>query len=263
MTTASGTVSIGVAGTLGPAVIAELARAAEAAGFTTLWVNDTPTGDAVAALGAAAAVTETLRLATGVVPLDRRPADTVIADVAEAGIPAHRLTLGIGSGATRKGALDLVREGARTLRDAIGCRVLAGALGPRMRRLGAAEADGVLLSWLSPSVAREQAAQAHELSPSATAALYVRTALDDAGQERMREEAVRYAGFPHYAANFARLGISPHDTVLPTASLGAASGLAAYRDAVDEVVLRAVVADDTAESYLAFIDRAAELKGTA
>jgi alkanesulfonate monooxygenase SsuD/methylene tetrahydromethanopterin reductase-like flavin-dependent oxidoreductase (luciferase family) len=263
MTIALGTVAIGVAGALGPAAIADIARAVERAGLGALWVNDTPDGDALAALGAAASATGSLRLATGVVPLDRRPAPNVVRAVADAGIPVDRLTLGIGSGATRSGALDLVRQGAEQLRDEIGCRVVAGALGPRMRRLGAQDADGVLLSWLPPDAAREQSAEAHGIRASATVALYVRTAFDEAGRQRMRREAARYAGYPQYGANLARLGVSAHDTVLPTESRDVAMGLEEYRAAVDEVVLRAIVAEDTTEAYVAFVEQAAEYAGTA
>lgn len=258
MSAATGTLSLGVAAALGPAAIAEIAGAAEAAGFEALWVNDTPGADALEALAAAASVTATLGLATGVLPLDRRPAEEIAA--AATALPADRLTLGIGSGAARQGALALMAEGVQRLRAEVGCRILVGALGPRMRRLGAAEADGVLLSWLPPRLAREQAAAAHEVRPAAHVALYVRTALDPAAEERMRQEAERYAGFPSYAANFARLGIDVHDTVLPSPARDAASGIVAYRDAVDEVVLRAIVPEDTPASYLRFITTAAQLR---
>ncbi|WP_460772031.1 LLM class flavin-dependent oxidoreductase [Microbacterium sp. GXF7504] len=252
MTAASAPVSLGVAGALGPGLIAEIAVAAEAAGFHALWVNDTPTGDALTALAAAADATTTLGLATGVLPLDRRPAAEIAA--AAAALPAGRTTLGVGSGQTRVGALRLVGDGVRVLRAETGCRVLVGALGPRMRRLGAAHADGVLLSWLPPADAAAQAQEAHEVADGAHAALYVRTALDDAGSERLRREAERYAALPQYGANLARIGADVTDTVLT--GPGVESGLDAYRDAVDEVVLRAIVAEDTADAYRTFVEAA-------
>ena len=100
-----GAVSLGVAGSLGPDAIARIAPEVERAGFHTLWVNDTPDGDALAALAAAAGVTERLHLATGVVPVDRRPASVIAADAASLSLPLDRVTIGIGSGMALQGAL--------------------------------------------------------------------------------------------------------------------------------------------------------------
>lgn len=250
-------VSLGVAGTLGPDLVAAIARAAEEAGLHTLWVNDTPQGDALECLAAAASATSRLGLATGVLPVDRRPAASIVAALDPA-IPPSRLTLGIGSGALRRGALAAVADAADELRSASEARILVGALGPRMRRLGAERADGVLLSWLTPSVAADQAAEVREARAGAVVALYVRTASDPAARARMREESERYGSYPQYAANFARLGIEPADTVLPAGGGDVATGLHAYRDAVDEVVLRAIVAEETLSAYRGFIDDVAE-----
>lgn len=246
-------VSIGVAAALGPDTIAAIAPAVESAGFHALWVNDTPGADALAALAAAAAVTDRLTLATGVVPMDRRPPES-IADAVRA-LPQDRLVLGIGSGAARSGVLALMRESVRRLREVTSARVLIGALGPRMRRLGAAEADGVLLSWLTPEAAKAQAAEAHAAGPAAQASLYVRAALDPDAVQRLEEEAGRYGGFPQYRANFERLGIAPGATVLRPDDFG--RGIREYRSAVDEVVLRAIVAEDDVAAYTRFIETAA------
>jgi len=260
MTDAAGLVSIGVAATLGPDAIAEVARAAEEAGFHALWVNDTPGGDALAGLAAAARATERLGLATGVLPVDRRPADAISREVRELALPEDRLVLGIGAGAVRRGALALVRDAARVLRAETAARLVVGALGPRMRELAASDADGPLLSWLPPAIAAGQAAEAR--ARGARVALYVRTALDADGAARRDREADRYGGYPAYAANFARLGISPRDTVLPLPGDDTiAPGLAAYRAAVDEVVLRAIPAVDDPAAYVAFVRGAAPALG--
>lgn len=248
-----GVVSIGLAGSLGPDAVARIAPAVEAAGFDTLWINDTPDGDALAALAAAARVTRTLHLATGVVPVDRRPAAEIAAEVASLALPLDRLTLGIGSGMAKEGALGRVREAVAVLHGAGLPRVLVGALGPKMRRLGADEAEGVLLNWVPPT---EAAGQAAALPRTAHVAVYVRTAIADAARERLAAEAARYASFPNYAANFARMGVDAVDTTIrDVTELGGA--LAAYTDAVDEVVLRAIVPDDTVEAYLEFVRRTA------
>ena len=83
----------------------------------------------------------------------------------------------------------------------------------------------------------------------------MRTALDPAARSRLEEETDRYAGFPNYAANFARLDIAAADTVLTPD--GFATGIRDYRDAVDEVVLRAITPGDDVADYAAFIEQAA------
>lgn len=102
-----------------------------------------------------------------------------------------------------------------------------------MRRLAAQAADGPLLSWLTPDRAGEIA---RELGCSTV--LYVRAAFDAAARPRLQDEAARYAGYSAYAAHFAREAIAPLDTVVD----GDPARVVAYREAVDEVVLRAIVA---------------------
>jgi alkanesulfonate monooxygenase SsuD/methylene tetrahydromethanopterin reductase-like flavin-dependent oxidoreductase (luciferase family) len=245
-------VSIGVAGALGPEAIAKIAPTVEAAGFHALWVNDTPGGDSLAALAAAARTTATLTLATGVIPVDRRPAAEVVR--AARHLPHDRLVLGIGSGHARNGALARVREAVAELREHSSAQVLVGALGPRMRQLAARGADGPLLSWLTPAAARAQAAEARLEGAHAHVALYVRAAVDPGATARLDEETSRYAELPNYAANFARLGITAADTVLRPN--GFAAGIRDYRSAVDEVVLRAITPGDDVADYAAFIEQA-------
>ncbi|TQK20085.1 luciferase-like monooxygenase [Microbacterium sp. SLBN-154] len=251
--------SIGIAAAVGPGFARTIAPAVERAGFATLWVNDTPGHDALEVLAAVAEVTDTLGLATGVIPVDRRPGEEIVERVSALELPVARLTLGIGSGGLRRGALDAVRTAIIRVREGTGARIVVGALGPRMRRLGAAAADGVLLSWLSPALAAAQAAEAHRAQDGAHAALYVRAALDDDAVPRLEAERDAYAGYPAYAANFARLGLAPSDTVLTPDT--AALRLPEYLDAADEVVLRMMLADpgDSAAA-VRFIERAAAIR---
>ena len=137
--------SIGLTGTTDADTIRALAPRIERLGFSALWLNDVPGGDSLEGLRIAAAATGTLRLATGVIPLDRRPADSL--DLA--GLPVDRTTIGIGSGGAPH-PLALVRDGIATLREATEAAIVVGALGPRMRRLAAEQADGVLYNWLTP-----------------------------------------------------------------------------------------------------------------
>ncbi len=246
----TGALSVGVAGALGPDAIARIAVAAERAGLHALWVNDTPDGDALAALAAAARVTSALTLATGVIPVDRRdPAD--IARTA-AGIPAERLVVGIGSGAAPVGALDRVADAVARLHDAGVARVVVGALGPRMRRLAAERAEGVLLNWVPAAQVAEQRTEARALSAACRVAVYVRTALDPAASGRLAAEAARYGSYPNYAANLARLGVAAADTAFDS-TVALSAGIGAYRAAADEVVLRAITATDDAAAYERFI----------
>ncbi|MCR2812271.1 LLM class flavin-dependent oxidoreductase [Microbacterium sp. zg.Y1090] len=243
--------SIGIAAAAGPQVAAALAPVLEENGFHALWVNDTPGVDALPVLAAAAAASERLVLSTGVLPIDRRDPDDIVDAMERLGLPQHRLTLGIGSGGLRAGALARVGDAAAALRERTTARVVVGALGPRMRRQAAEQADGVLLSWLDPATAAVQAVEAHAAAGSSTVALYVRTAVDAAADPALRAETARYAGYPAYAAHFARLGLDPARTVIhSSADLGAA--VAAYEAAVDEVVLRAITAGDAAADYVSF-----------
>lgn len=253
--------SVGIAAAAGPDLAARLAPVVEREGLHALWVNDTPGHDALAVIAAAARVTERLVLATGVLPMDRRTPEDVAAEVARLGLPRERLVLGIGSGAAGRGALARVEGAIAPLRAAGPARVVVGALGPRMRRLGAEASDGVLLSWLTPDAARTEAAEAHAVAPSTHVALYVRTAADPAAVTRLRAEAQRYAGYPQYAANLERLGLRADETVVGPER--PADGIRRHREAVDEVVLRAIVADETAAAYEAFVQAVTAAAATA
>lgn len=244
----SGSLSVGVAGALDHAIVARLAPRLEQLGFSALWVNDTPDADALPALAVAAEHTQRLRLAVGVIPTDRRPPAEILAAVTALGLPEDRLVLGVGSGArSGAGMLAAVRADLVELRAGTDATVVLGALGPGMRRLAAEAADGVLLSWLTPERAR---VIARDLGTPT--ALYVRAAFDPAARARLDAEAARYAGYPAYAAHFARERLDPLDTVVDRDPRRVAD----YRDAVDEVVLRAVVADETAADYLRFVEAA-------
>lgn len=240
--------SIGLSGATDARAIRALAPRIERLGFSGLWLNDVPNGDSLGGLRIAAAVTGTLRLATGVIPLDRRPAEGL--DLGA--LPAERTTLGIGSGSARH-PLGLVERGIATLRRATEAAIVVGALGPRMRRLAAERADGVLFNWLTPAAA----ARAHsELRDTAgeravRSVLYVRTITDEGARSALEREADRYAAVPSYAANFDRLGIRAID-----ATMDGPSGLRAF-DVVDEIVLRAVTPTGSLEELERFVEDAA------
>ena len=76
-------VSIGLPGATPHELVSALAPRIEQLGLRGLWLNDTPGGDSLAGLRAAAAATSVLRLGTGVIPLDRRSARGILADLGD------------------------------------------------------------------------------------------------------------------------------------------------------------------------------------
>ena len=246
----------GVAGSLDTGIIRQLAPVLESLGFRTLWVNDTPEGDSLIGCAAATEETTTLRVATGVIPIDRRGAAEIVADVALQGIPSDRLTIGIGSGMAPK-PLGRVRTTVAELRemadpDAV---ISVGALGPRMTALAAELGDDVLLNWLTPDAARtsadevaKAAAAAGRATPRVTA--YVRVALVPEAIERLAVEAGRYGSYPSYAAHFRRFGVDAIDTTIGSEDQAeVAARLVRYAGTVDEVVVRAITGTETFEAY--------------
>ncbi|NUT57575.1 MAG: LLM class flavin-dependent oxidoreductase [Agromyces sp.] len=143
-----------------------------------------------------------------------------------------------------------MRDGIAALRQATDAAVVVGALGPRMRRLAAEEADGVLLNWLTPDVAAEATAQLRRdaRERSVRSILYARTIAEEAARPALEAEATGYETVPSYAANFERAGIRAID-----ATIDDAARLGAF-DVVDEVVLRAI----TPNGSLAELERFAE-----
>ncbi|WP_159601867.1 LLM class flavin-dependent oxidoreductase [Agromyces humi] len=244
-------VSIGIIGTTSAEVVRVLAPRVEGLGFASLWINDVPGGDSLDGLRAAAPVTETLGLATGVIPLDRRPASTL--DLRE--LPPVRTTLGIGSGRADH-PVRLVRDGVEALRKSTTASIVVGALGPRMRRLAAEQADGVLLNWLTPKAAVAAAVEARAAASEADAprprvVLYVRTIAEQHARPALEQEIARYESVPSYASNFERLGIAAAD-----ATVTDAAGLAAF-DVVDELVLRAITPTNSLAELERFVEETA------
>ncbi|MFB9308443.1 alkanesulfonate monooxygenase SsuD/methylene tetrahydromethanopterin reductase-like flavin-dependent oxidoreductase (luciferase family) [Agromyces hippuratus] len=242
-------ISIGLIGTTDASIVAALAPRIERLGFHTLWLNDVPGGDSLAGLRIAAGSTERLGLATGVIPLDRRPAPTL--DLT--GIPSDRLRLGIGSGRAEH-PLALVADGITVLREATDAEIIVGALGPRMRRLAAERADGALLNWLTPHAAAATTAELHETGGArrARSVLYVRTIAEADARAELEAEAERYEHAPAYAANFARLGIRAID-----ATIDGARDLGGYDSAVDEIVLRAITPSGSLGELERFVETTA------
>jgi alkanesulfonate monooxygenase SsuD/methylene tetrahydromethanopterin reductase-like flavin-dependent oxidoreductase (luciferase family) len=243
-------------------IIRALASAAEAAGYHTFWVNDTPHGDGLAALSVAASVTSAIQLGVGVIPLDRQPADVIASRVDELGLPQQRLIVGIGSG-NPNGGLARVQEGASTLEERLEAPIVVGALGPNMCALAGNSSDGVLLNWLTaeyvaPSAAIVTAAAREAGRPRPLILGYVRTVFGPGAREVFAEEAGRYGRFPAYAANFTRLGTPAEATaVIGDTSAEIQAGLASFTSQLDETVVRAITGEESVDAYMALLAAAA------
>jgi alkanesulfonate monooxygenase SsuD/methylene tetrahydromethanopterin reductase-like flavin-dependent oxidoreductase (luciferase family) len=255
----------GVAGALDHQIVATLSVQAETAGFSTFWANDTPGGDGLASLAAAAKATTAIGLGVGVIPVDRVPAAQIIARVEELRLPQDRLVIGIGSGGLTKGARAAVEQAAIELDKHLSARVVVGALGPRMCEIGGRFSDGVLLNWLTPGylptlagLVQETAAAANRPLPWISA--YVRVALTGSALERLNAEAGRYASYPQYAAHFERMGVRAIQTCVVGSAEDIERGLAAFSTDANEIVVRAIAADESLDAYLELL-RAAAPKG--
>ena len=251
----TGVLSLGLAGSVDHGLLRALGPRLEAAGFHALWLNDTPAGDALAGLAVVAEVTSTLRLATGVLPFDRRPAHEIVGAIEHHGLPVDRLVLGVGSGGgSRVGS---VARGIAHLQGAVDAAIVLGALGPQMRSLGARMAEGLLLSWLSPEAAADAVSDSRRAAEEVGRTypwtmLYARAAVDPAAREHLEAETATYAGYPSYAANFARLGLAPADTTIGPDDVG--SRVDRYLAVVDELVLRAISRSGTLDEILRFVE---------
>jgi alkanesulfonate monooxygenase SsuD/methylene tetrahydromethanopterin reductase-like flavin-dependent oxidoreductase (luciferase family) len=243
-------------------LIRALASAAEAAGYHTFWVNDTPHGDGLAALSVAASVTSEIQLGVGVIPLDRQPANVIASRVDELSLPQQRLIVGIGSG-NPIGGLARVQEGASTLEERLEAPIVVGALGPNMCALAGNSSDGVLLNWLTaeyvaPSAAIVTAAAREAGRPRPLILGYVRTVFGPGAREVFAEEAGRYGRFPAYAANFTRMGTPAEATaVIGDTSADIQAGLASFTSQLDETVVRAITGEESVDAYMALLAAAA------
>lgn len=253
--TAAGRRAFGVTGNLPAGIVREVARAAQAAGYDTVWVNDGPDGEALAALQVAAEATTTIGLAAGLLPLDRWSPERIAARSAELGLPVDRLTLGVGAGAGPGGPAR-VRHGVEALRDLTGTTIVVGALGPKMCELAGEVADGVLLDWPTPAHAHTCVALVERAAATAgrtrpPVAGYVFTALGPAALQRLQVDAEHYGSVPAYASHFRRMGAGPAAASVAGETAGQIQrALRAYEAELDETVVRAIVGDDTVAAYL-------------
>lgn len=248
----------GVAATVPVEILKELAVAAEAAGYRTFWVNNPARADGIALLTELERVTSTIRLGVGVIPVDSFPPDEILASLRRTGLAQDRLTLGVGS-SRPPSPLTRVRQACVQLSTETKATVVVGALGPKMLRLAGEISDGVLLNWLTPSYVATSADQVVEAAreagrPRPRIDGYVRCALGPEALTRLQSEADRYTSFPSYGAHFVRMQVRAIDTaVVGSRPADIARGLAEFAGSFDEVVLRAIVGEETLENCVTLL----------
>ena len=238
----------GVIAGLAPDLLAAVAREVAQRGYGMFWINDggRAEADGLAGLAVVAAAAPSLRLGVGVIPLDRRSPAQIAALVTDLGLPLERLGLGVGSGGAGR-PLDLVRRGVAELRSLLPeAHIFISALGPRMTALAGEIADGVLFNWAVPDRLVELSAIVADAGRDAGRAPverwgYVRAAVGSDATARLAAEAERYAGYPAYGRAFDAIG-QPFDRY-GVAGSGLPAQLAAYRSALDGVVVRALPAE--------------------
>jgi alkanesulfonate monooxygenase SsuD/methylene tetrahydromethanopterin reductase-like flavin-dependent oxidoreductase (luciferase family) len=242
------------------------ALAAERAGLLSFWLTyPSPplSGDGLRRLSAAAGATSRIDLGIGVIPLHEHSAADIVHDLAAYQIPVERLRLGIGSGPIA-GSLDRVRTATRELRRAVDCELTIAALGPRMCTLAGEVADSVLLNWLDPDHARESAEIVREAARRAGRRepriyAYVRVAYGPGSDARLEREARLYSSLPFYAAHFERMGLKANEVAVHAATpADLRARLDSWREVVDEVIIRALPAQDAIADTLAILDASIE-----
>jgi alkanesulfonate monooxygenase SsuD/methylene tetrahydromethanopterin reductase-like flavin-dependent oxidoreductase (luciferase family) len=243
-----------------PEIIRATAREAEGLGYSSFWVNYPGSIDGLSALALAARETQRIGVGVGVISLDTRGPDSIGQGVRANALPLDRLLLGVGS--ANRGALGRVRGGIAKLRSQLPVRLVVAALGPQMCRVAGEVADGVLFNWLTPEHARRSAEWVRAAAAAAgrqppTLFAYVRLSLGPAARDRLLAEAARYAAIPAYAAHFARMEVKPVETAIAAQTPDAIpAALQRWQGAVDEIVLRAITANDTVEEHLALLKAA-------
>ena len=254
------TLGYGVTSTIDTTLVQRIAPDIESAGFSYFWSNDIPGGSSFDVLAAFAGVTGAVKLANGIVPIDRLPADQWRERIQATGLTGDRFVPGIGSGKLEK-PIRAMREAISTIREETGRPVIIGALRSNMRRLAAEHANGVLLNWLTAEAAADRRAEMQGIrrdagisEPFMTAA-FVRVAIGDKAIDRLRHEAEKYESFPSYGKHFDEMGVGAFDTAVAAKSIDeAADGLVPFLRSLDHAVLRCVVDDETDKNHLQLVE---------
>jgi alkanesulfonate monooxygenase SsuD/methylene tetrahydromethanopterin reductase-like flavin-dependent oxidoreductase (luciferase family) len=210
-----------------------MARTADETGYRAVFTPEIAAREAFTTLAGFAPATRSVRLATGVVRIDRRDAQvTALAAVTLHELTGGRFLLGLGSrrsleetrafvGAVRTLLAEGGPAGEAVLDGPPGpgaVPVVLAALGPRMAELGGEVADGILLNWCTPDrVARARlevargAERAGRDPAEVMVAVYVRTCLEPDPQialDGLRDATAQYAAMPAYRRQLDAMGLA-------------------------------------------------------
>jgi 5,10-methylenetetrahydromethanopterin reductase len=260
------------------------ADAAEAGGYSGIWVPDVGGHDAVTTLATFAGTTRRVLLGTGVMPVFSRP-PLVIAQTAATldDLSGGRFVLGLGAGAkfpterwfgarwsdpfarleATAAAIRAVTAGQEVDGFRLGfppnrprLPVMLAALNPRMLAFAGRLGDGVLLNWLPLDAVPDAVAQVRKAATEAgrdpaavVVACYVRACVGDLGQLAgdLRPQVLTYLQSPAYAAMLRRSGITDVDRV-------AAAGPDERTGLVSDRTIDALVATGTADQLAARLE---------
>ena len=233
---------------LAPQIALDVAREAEALGYSSYWTAETTGPEAFSLLGGVAGVAPSLDLGTGVLALQlRTPMVTAMAAATlQAMVPDRDVLLGIGISspvvtqqwhgvAYGERPLDHVREYVALVRECLsgesvtfegdfysvkrfrlGIRqgerkpkIVIGALNPGMLALAGEIADGVLLNYLPASHVPWSIEQVRKGGDAEVYAyVHVGVADREAAVENARKDLFSYAVVDAYARNFTRAGFA-------------------------------------------------------
>lgn len=242
-------------------VALEVAGLVEQAGYGSFWVNGSP-HDAALDIIEGALDRTSLDVGVGVFPLSKISAGDLVTQVQGRGLPQERLWLGVGSD-RRPGALDDVRDAARTLRDELEVIVTTGAVGPKMLALAGEVADAVILTWSFAAevenarpIIEEAAEKAGRVPP--TLVSFIRCGLLPQAVEAIEKRANAYDAIPHYHAVFERNGVTAAETVVTGANRDELlAGIEREESVLDLSVIRAIPAENTVESIAELVEACA------
>lgn len=198
--------SLGVALDPGPSVT-DAAAALERLGYPTIWLTGGPL-DNLGQVAEVVRATENVRVATGILSVDRFPADDVAALYAdvEATDPG-RFVVGLGGAHGPKPIQTLNAYLDRLESVPVSARVMA-ALGPRMLELARHRASGALPVLITPDYTAQARSQLGDDTTLAVEQLVVFETDPARARELARVPLGFLGGLPAYRTSFRRMGFS-------------------------------------------------------